>query len=59
MLDRYFIEKNEIFSEYIMEEYDFLEEIDMILVLRRRKPVRVSFTDTISNGEFFSMTRFF
>ena len=51
MLDRYFIEKNEIFSEYIMEEYDFLEEIDMIPVLRRRERVRVSFTDTLSNED--------
>ena len=58
MLDRYFIEKNEIFSEYIMEEYDFLEEIDMIPVLRRRERARVAFTDTLSNEEFFSTTRF-
>ena len=44
-------------SELIMEEYDYLEELDRVPVLRRRRRNHASFIDILSNEEFFSTTR--
>ena len=41
-----------------MEEYDYLEELDRVPVLRRRRRNHASFMDILSNEEFFSTTRF-